>query len=70
MHRTNIELDEKLVEEGMRLFAIKTKKDLVDFALRELIRKEKIKKILDLEGKVQWKGDLRKMRRRRFEDID
>lgn len=70
MYRTNIELDEKLVKEGMRLFDIKSKKDLVNFALSELVRKEKIKKILDLEGKVVWEGNLEKMRRRRFEDID
>ncbi len=36
MYRTNIELDEKLVKEGMKLFHKKTKKDLVDFALREV----------------------------------
>ncbi len=43
MHRTNIELDEKLVKEGMKLFDKKTKKELVDFALREVIRREKAK---------------------------
>ena len=54
MHRTNIEPDEKLVKEGMRLFKIKTKKELVDFALRELIRREKAKGILELEGEIKW----------------
>ena len=34
MHRTNIELDEKLVKEGMRLFNKKTKKELVERARR------------------------------------
>jgi Arc/MetJ family transcription regulator len=59
MHRTNVELDEKLVKEGMRLFNKRTKKELIHFALSELIRREKAKGILDLEGKVQWKGDLK-----------
>jgi Arc/MetJ family transcription regulator len=66
MHRTNIELDEKLVKEGMRLFKKKTKKDLIHFALSELIRREKAKGILDLEGEVEWEGDLKEMRKARF----
>ena len=68
MHRTNVELDEKLVKEGMRLFNKKTKKELIHFALSELIRREKAKGILDLEGKVQWEGDLKEMRKARFAD--
>jgi Arc/MetJ family transcription regulator len=66
MHRTNVELDEKLVKEGMRLFKKKTKKDLIHFALSELIRREKAKGILDLEGQVEWEGDLKEMRKARF----
>jgi Arc/MetJ family transcription regulator len=66
MHRTNVELDEELVKEGMRLFKKKTKKDLIHFALSELIRREKAKGILDLEGKVEWEGDLKEMRKARF----
>lgn len=70
MHRTNIELDEKLVKQAMRLFGKKTKKELVHFALNELIRRERAKGILSLEGKVKWEGDLREMRKGRFASID
>jgi len=70
MHRTNIELDERLVKEGMRLFGQKTKKDLVNFALREIIRREKAKGVLAYEGKVKWEGDLKEMRRGRAAGID
>jgi len=66
MHRTNVELDEKLIREGMRLFKKKTKKELIHFALSELIRREKAKGILDLEGKVDWEGSLKEMRKARF----
>ena len=52
MHRTNVELDEKLIREGMRLFKKKTKKELIHFALSELIRREKAKGILDLESRL------------------
>jgi len=65
MLRTNIELDEKLVAEAMRLTDKKTKKELVNFALSELVSKLKRKKILELEGKVEWSGDLAEMRKSR-----
>ena len=70
MQRTNIELDEKLVKQAMRLFGTNTKKELATFALNELIRRERAKGILSLEGKVKWEGDLREMRRGRFAGID
>jgi Bacterial antitoxin of type II TA system, VapB len=53
----------------MRLFNKRTKKELIHFALSELIRREKAKGILDLEGKVQWEGDLKEMRKGRSADI-
>jgi Arc/MetJ family transcription regulator len=68
MHRTNVELDEKLIREGMRLFKKKSKKELIHFALSELIRREKTKGILDLEGRIDWEGDLKEMRKARFAD--
>ena len=58
MRRTNIELDEKLVSEAMKLTKKKTKKDLVNYAVEELVRKLKRKKMLELEGKVEWTGKL------------
>lgn len=66
MLRTNIELDEKLVDEAMKLTHMKTKKELVNYAIEELVHKLKRKKILDLEGKVEWTGDLNEMRKSRI----
>jgi Arc/MetJ family transcription regulator len=65
MKRTNIELDEKLVEEGLKLTSLKTKKELVHYALEELVRRTKRKKLLELEGKVDWDGRLGEMRKGR-----
>ena len=56
--RTNIVLDDKLVEKGMNYTGIRTKKDLVNLALRELIRRKERKKILRLKGKLRWEGNL------------
>lgn len=63
MLRTNIELDEKVVNEAMKLTHISTKKEVVDFALRELVKKLKRKKLLSLEGKIEWVGNLAEMRK-------
>jgi len=66
MKRTNIVLDEKLVGKGMRLTGIETQKALIDYALRELVRRKEQKSILKLKGKIRWEGDLDKLRANRF----
>jgi len=55
--RTNIVLDDDLVAEAMRLSGIKTKKELVHEALRELIALRKRKSLLDLRGKIKFAPD-------------
>ena len=60
--RTNIELDSKLVKAGLKATGLKTRRELVDFALRELLRHREQKKLLSLKGKVTWEGDLKEMR--------
>jgi Arc/MetJ family transcription regulator len=49
-------IDDKLIEKGMRYAGIKTEKGLVDFAFRELVNRKERKKILDLKGRLLWKG--------------
>ena len=58
MKRTNIVLDEELVEKGIQLTGIKTQRGLIDYALRELIRRKEQKRILQLQGKGSWEGSL------------
>jgi Arc/MetJ family transcription regulator len=65
MARTNIDLDDRLVEEGLRSFKCKTKKELIHLALQELLKTEKRKEILKLRGRLQWEGNLEEMRRSR-----
>ncbi len=48
--RTNIVLDDKLVTEAMRLTHAKTKREVVDLALREVVALRKRKNVLDLVG--------------------
>lgn len=63
MARTNIELDDRLVEAGLKITKCKTKKELVNLALKELVAKKSRKGLLELEGKVVWEGDLSKLRK-------
>ena len=65
MVRTNIELNDRLVNEAMKLTNKKTKKELVNFALEELVRKTKRKSILKIEGRIGWVGDLGETRKSR-----
>ena len=67
--RTNIELDDELIAEGLEYTGLKTKRELVDYALKELVKRKKRKAMLELEGKLHWGGDLDQMRENRFEDI-
>ncbi len=52
--RTNIVLDDELVREAVRLTGIATKRELVDVALRELIRDRRKKDLFELTGKVEF----------------
>lgn len=65
MKRTNIVIDEQLIAAGLKATGIKTRKALVDYALRDLLRRESQKRILELKGKVKWEGDLSSMRKGR-----
>lgn len=55
--RTNIELDDALVEEAFRLTNVRTKKELIHLALQELIKARLRKNLLDLAGKIQLRDD-------------
>ena len=65
MGRTNIDLDDDLIKQGLKVTKLKTKKELVHYALKELIRRKKRKGLLELEGKVIWEGSLDRMRKSR-----
>ena len=63
--RTNIDLEEKLLQRGLSLTKLPTKKALVNYALLELVRRHDVQRILQLEGKITWTGELTSMRKNR-----
>jgi Uncharacterized protein conserved in bacteria (DUF2191). len=56
--RTNIEIDDGVLEEVRRLTGATTKRQAVDIALRELVARYRRAGLLELRGKVRWEGDL------------
>ena len=60
--RTNIEIDEKLIRETLKATGLKTKRAVVDHALRKLLRVSRQADMRKLRGKFRWEGDLEKMR--------
>lgn len=65
--RTNIVIDDKLMQQAMKLSGLKTKKAVVEQGLKRLILMEQKKKLLGLAGKVEFSSDydykaMRKMR--------
>ena len=66
MARTNIDLDNRLVSEGLRIFKCKSKRELVHLALKELLKSARRKDILKLRGQIKWEGDLDELRRSRL----
>ncbi len=52
--RTNIVLDDHLMEEAFKLSGIKTKKELIHLALKEFVDNQRRLNLLDLEGKIEF----------------
>lgn len=64
--RTNIELRDDLIKDIMRFGEIKTKREAVEKALEMYANWVKRQKLRSLRGKVEWDGDLMKMREGRL----
>lgn len=61
--RTNIEIDDDLMKKALKYSNLKTKKEVIHEALNEYVKYQLRLKLLSLQGKVKWIGDLDKMRR-------
>jgi Arc/MetJ family transcription regulator len=60
--RTNIVIDDDLMNEAMKLSQIKTKKAIVETGLKLLVQIKKQEQLKSLRGKLKWDGDLDAMR--------
>jgi Arc/MetJ family transcription regulator len=60
--RTNIVIDEQLMNDALKATGLKTKKEAVELGLKTLIRLNQQEQIKLLKGKLKWDGDLDTMR--------
>lgn len=60
--RTNIVIDDDLMDDALKLTGAKTKREAVELGLKTLIRLKKQEQIRRFRGKLPWDGDLDEMR--------
>jgi Arc/MetJ family transcription regulator len=61
--RTNIVIDDELMQQVLKLTGLKTKREAVEAGLRTLLRMKQQERLRDYRGKLPWDGDLDAMRR-------
>lgn len=60
--RTNIVIDDKLMNSALKATGLKTKREAVELGLRTLLRLRQQEEIKGFRGKLIWQGDLDAMR--------
>jgi len=60
--RTNIVIDDELMDDALEVTGLKTKREAVELALKLLIKLKRQESIKSLRGKLKWEGDLDALR--------
>ncbi len=60
--RTNIEIDDNLMADALRLTGVKSKREAVELGLKTLVRLNKQAQLRKYRGKLLWDSDLDNMR--------
>ncbi|GAA0879873.1 type II toxin-antitoxin system VapB family antitoxin [Algoriphagus jejuensis] len=60
--KTNIDIDEELIQEAMKLTGITTKKAALESALQQMVSLKKQERLRELKGKLKWEGNLDELR--------
>ena len=60
--RTNIVIDDKLMQQTLKLTGLRTKREAVELALRTVVRLRQQERIRGFRGKLKWEGELEAMR--------
>lgn len=53
MARLMVEIDEQLLEEARRLSGARTKRATIELALKELVRRERARRIIEHAGRIE-----------------
>ena len=62
--RTTLNIDDEALQAAMELAGGRTKTEVINEALRRFVRAKRRRKLLELQGKVEWEGDLDALRKR------
>lgn len=68
--RTNIVIDDQLLAEAMASTGLKTKRAVVEEALRTLVALRAQEGVRSLRGRLRWEGDLHALREGRESYVD
>ncbi|MCP4897189.1 MAG: type II toxin-antitoxin system VapB family antitoxin [bacterium] len=60
--RTNIVIDDRLMDDALKLTGLKTKREAVELGLKTLVRLKRQEEIRRFRGKLHWDGNLDEMR--------
>jgi Arc/MetJ family transcription regulator len=65
--RTNVVIDDELMQEALRVTGMATKRAVIEEGLRTLVRLKGQEEVRNWRGKLHWEGDLDAMRTDRAE---
>lgn len=68
--RTNIVIDDQLMQETLRLTGLKTKREAVEAGLRMLLKLRQQEELRRYRGQLAWQGDLEAMRLNAVHEAD
>jgi Arc/MetJ family transcription regulator len=60
--RTNIVIDDNLMDDALKVTGLKSKREVVELALKTLIKLKQQESIKAYKGKLLWEGNLDEMR--------
>jgi Arc/MetJ family transcription regulator len=60
--RTNVVIDDKLMQSAIKASGLKTKKETIEEGLKLLVQLRSQSAVKHLRGKLRWQGDLSEMR--------
>ncbi len=62
--RTTLNIDDQALQAAMELAQGRTKTEVINEALRRFVRAKRRRQLLELQGKVEWRGDIDALRKR------
>jgi len=62
--RTTLNIQDAAIASAMKAAPGKTKTQVINEALTEYARRRRLRRLLDFQGRMEWEGDLDRLRRR------